>query len=106
MDEERGSVGSISVMEPMAPPMAPGLGPPGQLPPPPPHTSPVITGSWWRPAVVGGLVGAMVATSVSLVAVTLTDDDSARTVIQPTAPPASPVAGEPAQGLDVGAVLD
>lgn len=107
MDEVRTSLGTLDVMEPTAPPTAPWIEPPRQLPPPPPLTSPAAkTGSWWRPALVGGLVGAVVATTCSLSVVKLTDDDPGRTVIRQEVPAAAPTPTLAGEGLNVGGVLD
>lgn len=106
MDEDWTSLGTLGVMEPTAPPTAPFAEPPRQLPPPPPHTTPVKSGTWWRPALVGGLVGAVVATAVSLSVVNLTDEPSTRTVIREQVPSSGTVQTAQSGGLDVGAVLD
>src|SRR4051812_7112608 len=91
---------------PSPPPLA---GPPPQAgPPPPPGPSPAQGspgGSWWRAALVGGLVGALVATAISA-AVVLADDDHSTTREAAAAPA---VAGSNlelrGQPLDVQGVL-
>jgi S1-C subfamily serine protease len=62
--------------EPVRPPwLGPPPGPPPLPGPPPPPPARPGTGSWWRAALVGGLVGALVATTVSAAVVLAADDD-------------------------------
>ena len=92
---------------PEEPARPPWLGPPPMPPPPVPGPPPPPPGrdrdGWWRPALVGGLVGALVATAISAAVVLAADDDDPAPVAEPAVAGSNlELRGEP---LDVQGVL-
>lgn len=101
--------------EPRVPPTEPPVGPPvwgaaSASSPMPSAAGRKSNVSWWKPALLGGLVGALVAAAVAggIVAAAVDDDTVARPTTVPAQKddPARPASTLGGMGLDVAGVLD